>query len=183
MSQPPEPPSRPSLVDYLAILGGMALSVYLISLSPLTAVPSNPVSPRVAQAFAFLATAARLPEGIVLLWPLFFLTQFFSRTDGLTAGEWLWLLSFVGTLLLTALTAWQYLLGLPESFQPHAAKPRVLWHLTLPPALAGLALLVLAVDLFRARPTPWTHNFGLALVLWPAAPSLVVLAGGEFVAK
>lgn len=185
MSQPrPESRSdlsRPLLIDYLMMLVGMALTLYFLRLAPLDAVAHQPLAPPLAHVFAFLAVVARLPEGIVLLWPAFFLTQMLSRTEGLTAAEWLWLLSSVGVLLLTALMAWEHLLGLPESWQPHAAKPRILWYLLVAPSLAGLGLLVLVVDLFRSRTPPWTHHFGLALVLWPAPSSLLVLLGGEFV--
>jgi hypothetical protein len=183
MTQRPEPVSRPSLVDHLAILAGVALSVYLLRLAPLAVKPTNPLDPRVAQAFEFLAVAMRLSEGIILLWPVFFILQWFGRNDGLTAGEWLWLLCWVGILLLTALTAWEYLLGLPPSLQPHADKPRILWYLLVAPALAALALVVLIVDLFRSYTPPWTHALGLALVLWPAPGALVVLLGGELVGR
>src|SRR4051794_14707627 len=103
MSKRPQPAAadvaRPGLVDHLAVLAGMALSVYLMRLAPLTAEPANPLPSRVAQAFDFLAVLIRLPEGVVLLWPFFFATQYFSRSDGLTAGEWLWLLCWAGVLL------------------------------------------------------------------------------------
>jgi hypothetical protein len=171
--------SRPCLFDHLAILAGLALSIYLMRLAPLTAEPTNPLDPRVAQVFGFLVVLIRLPEGIVLLWPIFFATQWFGRSDGLTAGEWLWLLCWGGLLVLTALTVWGRVLGFPEWMYPYADKPRLLWYLLLTPALAALALVVLIVDLFRSYVPPWTHQLGLALLLWPAPAALVVLAGGE----
>jgi hypothetical protein len=122
----------------------------------------------------------RLPEGIILLWPLFFVPQWFRRSEGLTAGEWLWLLSWLGMLLLTGLTAWDVLLGLPEGLAAHAAKPRLLWYMIVAPSLGALGLLVAIVSLFRATPPPWTHWQALALVLWPLLPVLLVLAAGEF---
>jgi hypothetical protein len=183
MSKRPQPPaadvSRPALVDHLAVLAGAALSVYLMRLAPMTAEPTNPLPPRVAQAFDFLVVLIRLPEGVVLLWPFFYATQWFSRSGGLTAGEWLWLLCWAGVLLLTALTVWGSLLGFPESVQPYADKPRLLWYMLLTPALAALALAVLVVDLFRSSKPPWTHHLALALLLWPAPAALIVLFGGE----
>src|SRR5262249_42281862 len=71
---PPPDVSRPSLFDFLAILAGLALSIYLMRLVPLNAEPTNPLEPRVAQVFGFLVVLIRLPEGIVLLWPIFFAT-------------------------------------------------------------------------------------------------------------
>lgn len=178
----PSAPSRPSFFDYLLLLTGVALSVYLMRLAPLSAQSRNPLDPRLAQVFEFLVVLVRLPEGVLLLWPLLFATQWFGRHDGLTAAEWLWLLAWVGVLLLTAFTAWDRLLGLPESIAPYAGKPRVLWYLLVTPALAALAALILVTDLFRSRPTPWTHNLALASLLWPAPAALLLLFGGELVA-
>jgi len=171
--------SRPGVIDHLAILAGVALSLYLMHLAPLRAEPSNPLDWRLEQVFRFLILLVRLPEGVLLLWPLFFAMQYFSRQNGLTAGEWLWLLAWVGVVLLTALTAWARLLGLPESLAPYADKPRILWYLLVTPALAALALLVLIVDLFRSYEPPWTHQLALALLLWPAPGAMIVLFGGE----
>src|SRR5262249_26022758 len=95
--------SRPGVIDHLAVLAGVALSLYLMHLAPLTAQPSNPLDWRLEQVFRFLAPLIRLPEGVLLLWPVFFGLQYFSRSDGLTAGEWLWLLGWAGVVLLTAL--------------------------------------------------------------------------------
>jgi hypothetical protein len=172
--------SRPGPFDHLLILAGAALSIHLMRLAPIVATPSQPLDPRLGEFFAFLPTLMRLPEGIILLWPVFLVSGWFSRGEGLTAGEWLWLLSWVGLLLITALTAWEVLLGLPEALVPHAAKPRLLWYMIVAPGLGGLAVLVLIASLFRSTPPPWTHWLALALVLWPAAPVLLVLIGGQF---
>lgn len=173
--------SRPALFGHLAILAGVALSLYLIHLAPLEAKPTNPLGPRLRQVFEFLVLLVRLPEGVLLLWPVFFAMTWFGRSGGLTASEWLWLLCWVGLLLLTTLTAWDRLLGLPETVQPYAAKPRILWYLLVTPALALLALLVLIIDLFRSYDPPWTHYLALALLLWPAPAAVLVLLGGELV--
>jgi hypothetical protein len=172
--------SRPGLFDHLLVLAGVALSLYLMRLAPIRASSARPLEPRLEAVFAFLPEMMRLPEGIVLLWPFFFVPQWISRTERLTAGEWLWLVSWVGMLLLTALTAWEWLLGLPEALAPHAGKPRLLWYMLVVPALAGLGLVVAAVSLFRDTPAPWTHWLALALMFWSAGPALLVLAGGEF---
>jgi hypothetical protein len=173
-------PSRPSLFDHLLVLAGAALSLYLMRLAPIRAEPARTLGPRLAEVFAFLPDMMRLSEGVILLWPFFFLPQWISRSERLTAGEWLWLLAWVGLLLLTGLTAWEFLLGLPEALVPHAGKPRLLWYVLAVPALAGVGVIVLIVSLLSGVPPPWTHWLALALMFWPALPVLVVLGGGEF---
>ena len=49
------------------------------------------------------------------------------------------------------------------------------------PAMGALALVFLLISLFRPPP-PWTHGLGLALIVWPVAPALIVLTVGKFVA-
>jgi hypothetical protein len=180
LAAPPEA-SRPGLFDHVAILAGAALSLYLMRIAPLRAVSTNTLDPRLDQVFRFLILFVRLPEGIVLLWPVFFALQWFSRSEGLAMGEWLWLFSWVGVMILAVLAG---LTTLPESYQPeslplYASKLRVLWYLLVTPALAVLALLVLLVDLFRSYVPPWTHQLALALLLWPAPGAVVILFGGK----
>jgi hypothetical protein len=134
---------------------------------------------RLASIIAFLPELMRIPEGVILLWPLFFATQWPGRARGLTLGEWLWLFAWVGFALLTALAALHSVGATPSFLQAHAAKPRLLWYLIAMPAMGGLALIFLLVSMFKPSP-PWTHNFGLALVLWPAVPALTILAFGRF---
>lgn len=185
MSQPPPLPrpevSRPYLIDHLAVLAGVALSLYLMHLAPLKAEPSAELDWRLRQAYAFLALIIRLPEGVLLLWPVFFGLQYFRRSERLSAGEWLWLLGWVGAALLTvlALVASLKLEFLPESLPSLAEKARILYYLLVTPALALLALLVALLGLFRSWVPPWTHSLALALLLWPApAAALVLLTGG-----
>jgi hypothetical protein len=78
------------------------------------------------------------------------------------------------------MTAWEVQSGLPAWLQPHASKPRLLWYALFAPGMAVLALVFLIVSLFRP-PAPWTQNLGLALLIWPAGPSLAVLMLGRFV--
>src|SRR5262249_11361120 len=123
----------------------------------------------------------RLPEGIILFWPFFFGWQRLQgRAEGLTGGEWLWVLSWLGGALLTGVGGWQALLPLPGALQAHAAKPRLLWYMVFVPAMALLAaVLGLLGPFLGRRPTPWTHPLSLALMIWPAGLVAVVLATGR----
>ena len=178
----PAPVSRPCFFDYLFLLGGMGLSLYLMQLAPIRAEPEAERTDRhVAGIIAFLPSLMRVPEGILLLWPVFFATQWPGRSRGLTLGEWLGMLAWAGVVVLAMLTAWDVLAGLPGWLQPHAAKPRLLWYALFVPGMAALAAVFLVVYLFRP-PAPWTHSLGLALVLWPAGPALAVLILGKFTA-
>jgi hypothetical protein len=188
MSQPtvpaPEPTSRPTLADFFLLLAGASLSLYLVDLAPLAVQVSADVSDaRARAALVFLAGPLRLGEGVVLLWPLFFyLQRLRGRAQGLTAGEWLWVLSWVGVALLAALDVWRGTSGVlaPSDFiLQHAGKARVLWYRTLVPALAVVAGALVLAGLFRRRPAPWTHALGLALLIWPALPLAAILAFGS----
>jgi hypothetical protein len=176
-----EPVSRPRFFDYFFLLGGVSLSLYLMLLSPIGAEATAELpDARLGQVVAFLPTMMRLPEGVFLLWPLFFATQWVSRSRPLTAGEWLWLLAWVGLVVLTALTAWEYLVGLPDSVRAHAGKPRLLWYVVVMPAMGVLAVLFLLFGVFRSTPAPWTDTLALALVIWPVPLALTVLSVGNF---
>jgi hypothetical protein len=181
MSRVPEAaPSRPSLVDALFLLAGCALSLYLIPLNPLAATPAeDPPGPVAAALLAFLPGAMRLPEGILLLWPVFFATRrLLGRREALTGGEWLWVLSWVGVAALAGLDAWG-VWGSPPAFLH--TRPRLLWYMIFVPAMSALAAVLALAGLVRRRYPPWTHLFGLALVLWPALPLALILALGRFV--
>ena len=63
----PAAPSRPTVVDYVFLLGGCTLSMYLLALSPIHVKPhgDNP-SPVLHEFVAYLPATMRLPEGILL---------------------------------------------------------------------------------------------------------------------
>src|SRR5262245_46826097 len=110
--KPPPPLPRPNWFDFLLILLGCALSLLLTDLSSFRAQPreSTPTwlaeplqrAPKDATPDVLLAGSQRtvlgllpyllfLPLGILLLWPLFYFKQRLGgRTQGPTAGEWLW---------------------------------------------------------------------------------------------
>ena len=95
----------------------------------------------------------RMPEGVILLFPLFFLPQFIlGRRQEISPGEWLWILAWFGTVALTGLTLVRHLVGLPEWLDPvFAERLRWIWHLGFGTALAVIALILVLVGLIRRR--------------------------------
>src|SRR5262245_61244400 len=99
----PAVPSRPTLVDFLLIVSGFALSLFLARAEGLRVTPA-PGAPAVVgnHLVPILPQLVRLPEGVILLWPAFLLTQrVLGRQQGLTSGEWLWVFAWLGTAVLT----------------------------------------------------------------------------------
>jgi hypothetical protein len=179
---PAWPPLRPSVVDYLLLLAGVALSLYLIEIAPLRVEATDtPAGTPARYVVEFLARPLRLTEGVVLLGPLLWLTQRLrGRRQPLTAAEWLWGVSWVGIGLLTGLACWQTSGTMPEALAEWADLPRRLWYVVFVPATAALAVVLGLAGLLRRGPPPWTHSLAVALVLWPVAPLAGILALGRF---
>ncbi len=176
-------PSRPTLVDYVFLLLGCSLSLYLLSFSPLRvqAVRENE-SALLKEFIAFLPAAMRLPEGIVLMGPIFYLTQLARRrTRGLTSLEWLWFLNGLGIAILVGVSVWDRSGMMPDSLTPYAAMPRKLWYLVFAPSMAVLAAVLGVLGMARREAVPWTHTFGFVLLVWPAASLLAILSLANFV--
>ncbi|HWG47585.1 MAG TPA: hypothetical protein VN688_32780 [Gemmataceae bacterium] len=174
--------SRPTLVDYIFLLVGGSLSLYLLSLSPLLVKPSSDNPSTALRAFvAFLPAAMRLPEGIVLMGPIFYLMQLLRRRGwGLTSLEWLWTINGLGVAVLAGLAVWHRSDTLPAFMQPYATMPPKLWYLIFVPSMAALAALLGIVGMVRRVAVPWTHTFGFVLLLWPIAPLLGIISLGKF---
>src|SRR5438046_3019639 len=105
----PPPPARPPLAASLLLLPGCGVSLLLVPFTPLGAEPGPgvPEGP-LREVVSLLPGPMRLPEGVILFWPFFFgLQRLRGRSEGLTSGEWLWVLSWFGVALLTGLGAWQ----------------------------------------------------------------------------
>jgi hypothetical protein len=168
--------SRPTVVDYLVLLAGAGLSIGLIKISPFNVEAANSISDTTVRgAVAFLPRLLRLPEGIILLLPLFLLIQFVrGRREALTMAEWLWLVSWCGTAALTALAAFDHFNLLPEFLRTHLLLIRFVWYVGFDLAIALLASALIVVGFFRP-PRPWTHQLALALALWPVAPLAGIL--------
>jgi hypothetical protein len=174
----PYAPPRPTIVDYIILLFGFALSFYLIQVRPLPVQPADWVQDERARSFAaFLPDLMRLPQGVILMWPLFLIVQRLRwRKKNLTSIEWLWVLSWLGLALLAVLAVWDAPRGvppylqLPDSVMPYVGAAVWWWYLLFVPVMAALGVLFWFFGLFARDPAPWTHSFGLALLLWPLLP-------------
>ncbi len=172
-------PSRPALVDYLFLLAGVSLSLYLMQLGLLGAATGDSASTSTPGLLAWLPGAMRVAEGVILLWPVFYVTQRLrGRKEGLTAAEWLWVISWIGIAVLTVVAALEANDALADSVKKYAAAPRKLWYYIFAPVMAGLAVLLGLGGLLRRGQAPWTHTFGIALILWPVVPLAGILALG-----
>jgi hypothetical protein len=174
---------RPTLVDYILLMGGFCLSLYLMDIAPLQAeAAESEESPVVRQVVAFLPRALRLGDGLILLWPFFLATQRLrGRRQPLTGAEWLWVVSWCGVALLSGLGVSDVLGATPEILQRGGVTLRRLWYVVFVPSMGVLALVLLLGGLLRRSPPPWTHSLGLTLVLWPVAPLAGILSLGHFV--
>src|SRR5437016_1022812 len=131
------PGIRPTTWDLFLVMAGCGLSYYLLgithsptensSIPPLPLVrhfghmriePGASTRLPVLKALVLsLPDIMRLHEGIVLLFPLLYLTQLLmARPLGFTTCEWMWIFAWLGTLIVTGLGAWQQLTELSEFF-------------------------------------------------------------------
>jgi hypothetical protein len=174
----PLPLARPTFLDFLLILLGCSLSRFLYYLAgptirPLEHIPFE-ASPWLPNLVVELVV---LPQGIVLLWPLFYALQWLrGRPQSLSAGEWLWGVAWIGTVLYLGLVAWINSGSAPEFLAKATFPPQLIWYFVVGPSMALIALIILMVDLVGRWPQPWTHTFSLALMVWPALPLTAVLA-------
>jgi hypothetical protein len=174
------PVSRPRFLDFFLILIGCGISLFLARL-PLLREPAPNGLPLAAGVVPVLPALLRLPEGVLLLWPVFYLSQLvLRRSQSLTAGEWLWLFAWLGTALMNGLAAVLHSGVLPEVVRAHAAVwPGAIWYLVLVPSMALIAVVLALFGLFRREPPPWTHHLGLALIVWPLLPLAGLLTFGK----
>jgi hypothetical protein len=178
------PVSRPTLLDFFFMLTGAAISLLLFQLQPFRVLPSSasaawPLAPTIMQ---LLEQMLRLPEGIILMWPLFFgIQRIRGRAQGLTLVEWLWIIAWIGTAVLTGVGAWSYWLGLPTEMHGPVKSACLLWYVILIPSMALLALLLALLSVVSRTPRPWTHSLGVVLIVWPVLPLAGILALGKFV--
>ena len=173
-------PARPTVVDYLLVLAGYSLSLFLIRLKAWKFEGKEGLAAPVGDLVGQLGDIIRLTEGVVLLWPLFLALQSVrGRNQGLTAGEWLWVIAWLCVALLTGLAAWEHWGSLPNWIRELDQRPRWIYYMIVAPSMGVLAILFTLAGLVSRGGTPWTHSFSLALVSWPVVP----LAGILMLAK
>lgn len=174
--------TSPVALDYLILLLGCCFSLLLVHLFPLQVAPNSRSQGAVTQSLVeSLPIALRLTEGVVLFWPFFFIPQKLrGRERGLTSTEWLWVFSWAGVALLTALSAWDTWATVPGFLQAHINTPRKLWYMIAVPSMAVLALLLGLMGMVRRSPSPWTHSFSIALAIWPVLPLALIVMLGRF---
>ncbi len=176
----PSPAAAPTWIDYLLVLFGCAISLLLAELSGLKAVatdgtPAWMIAPllRIVPALFFL------PAGVLLGWPLFFFTgRARGRAPELTWAEWLWGLVWLLDLVLVGMVLLHFSGNLTDLLGPELLQNTVgpLLRLIVL-GLAVLALVLAVATLVIRSPRPWTHHFGLALLLWPAVPFALLWLG------
>ncbi|MCI0464457.1 MAG: hypothetical protein L0Z62_46585 [Gemmataceae bacterium] len=169
----PVTPSRPLWFDFVLILAGFWLSLLLTDMSGFQA-------ERTADTPTWIGTlllrslpyALLFPVGLLLLWPLFYLTQRLGgRDQPLSAGEWLWGVAWLGAVTFTIWIVWQAYGTPPDFLKPDTFKGQAFVGYAVGVlALGAVALLIGLIDLFGRWGQPWTHHFCLALTMWPALP-------------
>jgi hypothetical protein len=193
----PPPALRPTRLDYVLILLGLAVSLCLLEMSSHQDHPQQPPADNVPRASSallrlpenapdyvppyvlrVLPTLLFLPLGVLLFWPVFYITQrILGRPQALTLGEWLWGVAWLATVALVAWIVCHYYLEMPSNLNLDEVRRWVFLGYTVTTlALAAIALLLNVIDLIDRRRKPWTHAFGLVLLSWPALPLLALLA-------
>lgn len=193
------PQSRPLLIDYLLIVLGFALSIYLAFLSELrladadVAQEAEAVDLKASKSGAgasekpslfepaFRATAPLflfLPLGVLLLWPFFYTIGWLAgRSQSLALGEWLWGLAWLVSLFLAIWIFWKATGDAPEALTTKDFKQTLFTGYALYLlAMGAVAFLVWLFCLFSSTLYPWTHTFALALLTWPVIPLVFVWA-------
>lgn len=118
-----------------------------------------------------------LPMGVVLFWPVFFAVQrMFGRELGMTLGEWLWGVAWLGHLFFAIWFFWRGLGSMPTALL-NLEQTIVIGYLLFLLSLGVIALLLAMSDVVRRTPLPWTHRFCLALLSWPLLPLAAMWLG------
>ena len=173
VAAPAVPLSRPLWVDFFLIFLGCGLSHFLAEMSGFKALRTDDTPGAVKDDLLLaLPRLLFLPLGVLLFWPMFYLTQRLAgRKHPLSAGEWLWGVAWLGAVVLTTWIAWQAWGTPPEFLRPENCKVQIfVGYVVGTMALTGFALLIGLVDLIGRWGQPWTHHCCLALVMWPLVP-------------
>jgi hypothetical protein len=170
------------VIDYFLLVLGFAASsvLYLLFRQPSVEPGPNATQRVVQDLVAILPALIRLPEGVILLWPLFLAIQrILGRKQGLTVVEWLWVFAWLGTALLTGLAAWNRWGRVPEFLREYWSYPALVWYVILVPSMALIALLAALIGSFSGGRRPWTHSLGFVVILWPVLPLSGILGLGN----
>jgi hypothetical protein len=122
------------------------------------------------RAFPVVTLMLLLPQGVILLWPVFYtLQRLRGRPQVLSAGEWLWGFAWLGTILLTAWTLWLHW-SPPDFAKDLLYSPQAVWTILVLPSMALIAAIIGLIGLIARWKQAWTHTFGLVLIIWPVFP-------------
>jgi hypothetical protein len=175
------PAHRPTWLDFCCLLLGFALSLILAEWSGFTARETERTPAFVKDhLLRVMPSMLFLPVGLVVFWPLFFLTQQVrGRSEPMSSGEWLWGVGWLVVLPWIAWVLWTYLDTPPEMLVSVSFRRGVvLGYAVGALALGALAGLLTLIGLFARWRPPWTHSLCLVLLIWPALPLAACLAWG-----
>src|SRR5260370_26368603 len=100
--------TRPTWLDFFLILVGCSLSLLLTDLGGFQAGPTETTPSGAQLLLRAMPYLLFLPAGILLFFPLFYLTQRIAgRMQAITAGEWLSFVAWLGAALLALWVAWR----------------------------------------------------------------------------
>ncbi len=174
------PATRPRFIDYLFVWLGVGLSALFAEMADLrTVLRQGTPTPALHAVLHVLPAILFLPVGVILFWPIFYVSQWLSgRRQTLTIGEWLLGLAWLAAI---AFSLWCVLKGtgnLPEFLSgPEFKKYAVLAYILFMLSVGALAAVIWLVGLVARWQQPWTHTLSLALMVWPALPLLAVWLG------
>ena len=177
------PAHRPTWFDFLCILIGFTLSLVLADWSGFAAQGTDATpAPIKDSLLTMLPRLLFMPLGLMLFWPVFFLTQWLrGREEPMSSGEWLWGLAWAGTFALGrhSIRSASASGTLPEMLEPAALKRWIFVGYAVGTlALVSLAALLTLIGLIGRWRYPWTHSFCLVLLIWPAIWLASCLAWG-----
>src|SRR5205085_2875994 len=140
--------SRPTLFDYFLVVSGFGLSLFLSQAESLKVMPAEAATSAATSLILILPKLVRLPEGVILLWPIFYAAQrVLGRKQAITSGEWLWVFAWLVTALLTGLAAWQAW-GTPFEFlTEHLPWVYIIGYVIVVPSMAAIALVLILLGL------------------------------------
>jgi hypothetical protein len=166
-------------VEYLLLLLGCAISLLLTEYTGLKAVRTDHspgwMSPALATILPYLLL---LPVGLILWWPVFFaLGRLRGRPHDLSLVEWIWGCLWLGDLVLVIGIISFHALGanVPALETMREIIGPLLRVLSV--VLAGVAIGLVGLGYWLRLPRPWTHHFGLAMLLWPLLSQILLWLG------